>query len=481
MVSVFAIPDQQVYLSLLAAFLVSFGLGLLLIRFRKHIERFSRARNDHAAVQASHTGDPLRLGGVAVTAGLVFGAWLLSGRSSGAYTLFLLATVVPVFAAGLWEDLGHGVSPAGRFLAAVFAASMAVALLGLWVTRGDAWGLDGIMGFAPAAVFFTIVLAALFCHAVNLIDGMNGLAATVVIFSALGIAYVAGEAGLTQISVLALLLASAAFGFQLLNWPSAKLFLGDAGAYGLGHILVWLGISVIALAPDVAVPAVILLLFYPFADTFHTVTRRALEHKKITEPDRMHLHQKIRRGLEIVWIGRGRREVSNPLTTVVMLPITAGPVLTGVLVWHQPALAWAALLAFVGLFAGLHLAITALAKRYRKPIQMAGELPGMAGFGGLDSSNPAVEVSRYSGPFIQDSLAVQVIISRSSKTAPWRLMTEADNAQDQVWSEEFDTDGAAWAFFLAQVEQRGVAAMMGSRLRSEPGRRHHHGFVESSA
>lgn len=112
------------------------------------------------------------------------------------------------------------------------------------------------MGFIPAGVFFTVIIAAVYCHAVNLIDGMNGLAANVVIFSSVGVAVLAAHGGLGQITVLALLLAATSLGFQLLNWPVARLFLGDAGAYGLGHVLVWLGISVIALAPDVAVPAV---------------------------------------------------------------------------------------------------------------------------------------------------------------------------------------------------------------------------------
>jgi UDP-GlcNAc:undecaprenyl-phosphate/decaprenyl-phosphate GlcNAc-1-phosphate transferase len=364
--SVKVILSTEVISAAVAAFLASFIVGSVLVRFRSVIEPFTKDRDDHLAAQASHTGDPLRLGGVAVVIGLLVGAVVLKGQSAGTYTLLLLASLLPVFLTGLWEDLGHGVSPKGRVLAALVSSAVAVFLLGFWVSRADLVGLDAVMAFAPAGVVITIVIAALFCHSVNLIDGMNGFAALTVILTALGISLVASKVDLQQISVLALLLAAGTFGFMLMNWPVAKLFLGDAGAYGLGHILIWLANSVIVLAPDVAVPAIFLILFYPFADTIHTVLRRLNDGKKVTEPDRMHLHHKVRRAIEIVWIGRDRRHISNPLTTLLMVPFLAVPIATGVMFWDQPLAAWIALIVFGSVFGGSHLAITAYAKLHRK-------------------------------------------------------------------------------------------------------------------
>ena len=357
---------KYLVIALLEAFAVSLAIGIGLIRFRAVIQRFIKSRGDHLAVQASHTGDPLRLGGVPVVSGILFGTATLASLSSGDFSYFLFLSLLPLFFAGFFEDIGFRVSVRLRFLASVFAASIAVVLLGHWISRGDLLVLDVVMGFVPAGVFFTILLAALFCHAVNFIDGMNGLAATAIVASALGIAYVAAETGFHQAAVLALLLAAATLGFQLLNWPSAKLFLGDAGAYGLGHILIWLAISVIASSPGVAVPAMILISFYPFADLFHTVLRRVLSNQGITKPDRMHLHQKIRRGLEIIWIGRGRRHISNPLTTALLLPMIGGPVLVGALYWDQPVAAWVGVVAFSIVFAGSHVVVTRISRRKRK-------------------------------------------------------------------------------------------------------------------
>lgn len=352
--------------SALLALIGALIVGLFLLRFRGAIGPLTRVRHDHLAVQASHTGNPLRLGGLTVIVGVLIGLSPYLAKMESAYTSLLLASVVPVFLAGLWEDLGFGVSAKGRFFAAAVSATTSVSLLGFWVGRGDLPGLDAALGFAPVGIILTILVAAVFCHAVNLIDGMNGLAATVVIFSGLGIAQIASQADLSHVAHIAILLAAATFGFELLNWPSAKLFLGDAGAYGLGHLLAWLGISLVALAPNVALPAVLLTLFYPFIDTLHTVLRRLSKDKKIMVPDRMHLHQKIRRGLEIAWIGRDRRHVSNPLTTAVLAPFIAAPVLAGVLFWDRPMAAWIAFAGFTAAFAGTHILVMALARNLRK-------------------------------------------------------------------------------------------------------------------
>ncbi|OIP85168.1 MAG: hypothetical protein AUK37_04645 [Rhodobacterales bacterium CG2_30_65_12] len=317
-------------------------------------------------MQASHVGEPLRLGGLAVTIGLAAGALVLSVRSDGVFTRLLLLSAVPVFLAGFAEDLGYRVSPRGRFLASVIGAIVAIYLLGLWVPRGSLPGLDAVMGFAPTAIFVTIMVAAFFCHSVNLVDGMNGLASFTVGIGALGISVVAGLAGLGEISALAALLAVATMGFLPLNWPVARMFLGDGGAYGLGHILIWLAIATVARSADVAVPAMLLVLFWPFADTIHSILRRALAGKPITEADRMHLHQKVRRGIEIVWLGRDSRALSNPIATLILMPMIAAPVVTGVYMWRAPMVAWLALAAYGLVFSLMHLLITLAARNFRR-------------------------------------------------------------------------------------------------------------------
>lgn len=346
--------------------LIAFLAGFLLLLNRSAVARLLLDRNDNGAVQASHFGEPLRLGGLAILAGMFAGAWMLSAQSAGHYTILLLLSTLPVFLAGLSEDSGRLVAPKWRLAAAVVSASVAVMALGLWVPRADLPGLDWILGFSAIAIVVTVLFASGFCHALNLIDGMNGLAAAVIILSTLGLGMIAGDQGLTQISALAYLIGAGALGFMLLNWPNCHLMLGDAGAYGLGHVVAWLAISIAALASNVAIPALLLVLFWPLADTTHTILRRLAAGRNVFEPDRMHLHQKLRRGLEIVFVGRHRRDLSNPLTTLILAPLIAVPVLTGVALAENALAAWLVLAAYASVFGLLHLLAASYARRYRK-------------------------------------------------------------------------------------------------------------------
>jgi ABC-type molybdate transport system permease subunit len=80
----------------------------------------------------------------------------------------------------------------------------------------------------------------------------------------------------------------------------------------------------------------------------------------------MHLHQKVRRMLDIMWFGYRGRQRSNPLTTLVLLPFITAPVVTGTLLWDQPTAAWCALGAFMLAFSLAHPLTVRLAQKLRK-------------------------------------------------------------------------------------------------------------------
>jgi len=83
-------------------------------------------------------------------------------------------------------------------------------------------------------------------------------------------------------------------------------------------------------------------------------------------PDRMHLHQKVRRTLDIAWFGYKGRWRSNPLTTLILFPLISAPIVTGVVLWNKPVAAWIALGFSLLAFAAIHLLTTRLAIRFRK-------------------------------------------------------------------------------------------------------------------
>jgi UDP-N-acetylmuramyl pentapeptide phosphotransferase/UDP-N-acetylglucosamine-1-phosphate transferase len=219
-----------------------------------------------------------------------------------------------------------------------------------------------------------VIFSAGICHALNLVDGMNGLAATVVMAASAGVVAVAELASSPEVAWLASIIMAATVGFFAVNWPTPRLFLGDAGAYSLGHLLAWLMILLSWKSSEVAIPSLLLLLFWPIADVGHTIFRRALNGDDVTRPDRMHLHQKVRRALAIIWLGYNERKWSNPLTTAVLAPFIVAPVLTGVLFWNQPTASWIALGLFLLGFSLAHPLTVRTSIRFRKRLPKVSKL-----------------------------------------------------------------------------------------------------------
>ena len=138
-------------------------------------------------------------------------------------------------------------------------------------------------------------------NAVNLIDGMDGLAAGVSAISALTIWTVAMADTIDRpyAALTAAVLAGALLGFLRWNFNPARIFLGDSGAYLTGFILGAVSITGVikgAAAATLIVPTfllVILILFFPLLDTFWAVVRRTAQGKSIFTPDSEHIHHRL--------------------------------------------------------------------------------------------------------------------------------------------------------------------------------------------
>jgi len=352
-------------MQLLVVALTTISAAFVLLGSKRVMSRLIRDRCDATAVQASHVGNPLRLGGIAIFAGLAAG-FLYDVQTFLSVPTLVLISAVPVVLVGLLEDMGYGMSPQRRLAAAFVSAALAVLMLGVWVSRANLPGLDGVLGVAPLAVLLTLLLSAGFCHATNLVDGMNGLAAIVVISASAGLWVLARDADLDNLALMTGILGVAMMGFFLFNWPFGKVFLGDAGSYGIGHVLIWTTIILADRAPDIAMPALVLILFWPFADTLHSIARRLVSRSPVFAPDRMHLHQKMRRCIEIAFLGGAHRKRSNPLATLALAPMVVMPVITGVTLANDALAAWVALVVYGTVFGLTHVAITRLAIRHRR-------------------------------------------------------------------------------------------------------------------
>ena len=149
---------------------------------------------------------------------------------------------------------------------------------------------------------------------------------------------------------MAALLIAALLGFGLLNWPHGKIFLDDAGAYATGHIIAWLGIILMSRVPSVSGFSILLILFWPVAETGFTITRRRILKLPSDTPDRLHFHHLVARSLGIVFRKKASDNVLNPLATLLLIPFAATPIVFGVLLWDHSVKALVAILLFTTLF-----------------------------------------------------------------------------------------------------------------------------------
>jgi UDP-GlcNAc:undecaprenyl-phosphate GlcNAc-1-phosphate transferase len=237
-----------------------------------------------------HKGTITRIGGVAIFGGFILGALFMQELSLQARGLLLGGTVI--MALGLVDDI-RGVSPKAKLLGQVIAALLLI-YFGVevkFITNPFTGDIESL-GFLsiPVTIFWVTGMS----NAVNLIDGLDGLAAGVSAIAAVTLAVVAWTQGMFETVYLALFLAAAALGFLKFNFHPAKLFMGDCGSLFLGFslgALAVMGLTKGATVISLLIPVVILGI--PILDTFFAIVRRFTNNKPIFEADKGHLHHRL--------------------------------------------------------------------------------------------------------------------------------------------------------------------------------------------
>lgn len=250
-----------------------------------------------------HARATARTGGLAVCLTMLAGtaalAWfgygdVASGPPSQFTTLLGLSTAL-LCGLGLWDDKWG--LPARTKLTWQVIAILPFVWWGRSTTAINlyGWQFEGALLTVPLILFWLVSCT----NFVNLMDGLDGLASTVGLIIALAVAALAGLERLTEVSMLATILAGSLVGFLLHNWPPARIFLGDSGSLPLGFLVGALSLEASAKKAaglTLAVPFV--LLSIPMFDTSMAILRRKLNGRRIGQGDRAHIHHCLRdRGL----------------------------------------------------------------------------------------------------------------------------------------------------------------------------------------
>jgi UDP-N-acetylmuramyl pentapeptide phosphotransferase/UDP-N-acetylglucosamine-1-phosphate transferase len=132
-------------------------------------------------------------------------------------------------------------------------------------------------------------------NAINIIDGLNGLASAMKVIALTAVASIAYAEGDASLAFATLSIAAAVLGFFLVNWPMGKLFLGDGGSYFGGFALAWSCVLLVERNQAVAPFAALMVCIYPFIEVLFSIYRRKIKRLSPGQPDNQHLHTLIYR------------------------------------------------------------------------------------------------------------------------------------------------------------------------------------------
>ena len=142
----------------------------------------------------------------------------------------------------------------------------------------------------PLTIFWVIS----FTNVVNLIDGLDGLAAGVSAIASLTVILVAVQMGYYHIAVMTAALAGGIIGFIRYNFNPATIFMGDTGSMFIGYMLAAISVyGAVKTAATVALIVPFIALGLPIMDTAFAIMRRYTNGRPIFQPDKGHLHHRL--------------------------------------------------------------------------------------------------------------------------------------------------------------------------------------------
>ena len=241
-----------------------------------------------------HRGRVPVVGGVSFFLGTVVGLAYFSRLDS--FSVCLLAAGSLIFLTGLIDDI-QGLSVGARLLVQAGATSMVIAASGIYI---DGLGhlVDGGLRLYGLGIPVTIIAVVGLINAFNMLDGIDGLAASMALVSIFFVLIFAsadwpmlGAALILQILAMALI----PYLFANLGWPDGhKIFMGDAGSTFIGFVLAWVLIYMSHRAVGRITPADVLwCVAIPVMDTVAVTSRRIRMHRSPFACDRRHLHHRL--------------------------------------------------------------------------------------------------------------------------------------------------------------------------------------------
>lgn len=278
----------SIFLPIIIAAAISYSMTPLVIKLAHKIGAIDVPKDNRRV----HKTPIPRLGGLAIYVAFMV-TYLSLNSMSGVKEMGLVIGSLVIIAAGVIDDLkpiSAKVKLAAQILAAaiLFYSGIRIDFLTNYIRPSEMVDM-GFMSL-PMTIFWIVGIT----NTVNLIDGLDGLAAGISTIAAGSLAYVAIINGRTETALVTLAIVGACAGFLPYNANPAKIFMGDTGSLFLGFILAATSIDgSIKGATFIVFAAPIMALGVPIFDTSFAILRRMINKRPIMEADKGHLHHRF--------------------------------------------------------------------------------------------------------------------------------------------------------------------------------------------
>ena len=286
--------EYKVVALVLGAFALA---GILSFWLTPHVSTFAHkvgAMDVPRDARRMHKRPIPRMGGLAIFMGFL-SAILIFGKFDVQMLSILLGAMI-IVVLGIFDDI-VALGAKFKFCIHIIAAAIPVCIGGLKIeffTSFNPFSNNPYFSLGILTIPVTILWIVGITNAVNLIDGLDGLAAGVSSIAAMTMLAVGLLTNEVMVAIVMAALAGSCIGFLPYNFNPAKIFMGDTGSTFLGFMLATMSIegffkfyAVISFA----VPFLILGL--PIFDTASAIMRRLMEGRNPMSPDRGHVHHRL--------------------------------------------------------------------------------------------------------------------------------------------------------------------------------------------
>lgn len=280
------VNGHNIFIIVLVTFLFTLLLVPVVRKMAIHVGSFDKPNKRRVNKSPMPT-----MGGLAIFFSFMLG-YMLYAQTMTLMLPILMGSILIVII-GIIDGI-NPVKAKYKLIVELIAACIIVFYGNIYIDEVTIFGLNFELPMIVGTAFSIVFIVAI-TNAINLIDGLDGLASGIsaIYFLTISIiAFILNQAGGLDIT-LALIMLGATLGFLAHNFPPAKIYLGDTGSLFLGFIIAIISLLGLKTVTITSLVIPILILAIPILDTLFAIFRRLLKREKLSTPDKEHLHHQL--------------------------------------------------------------------------------------------------------------------------------------------------------------------------------------------